>query len=237
MKNICIIPARGGSKRIPRKNIKDFLGKPIISYSIEAALSSGIFDEIMVSTEDEEVKKVAIKYGANVPFLRSKKNANDFATTFDVIEEVLSEYEKRNTNFDNCCCIYPCAPLVTSEFLLKAYDFLKSHDSVLPVIKFSYPIQRALRREDNGAMRFYYPEFINMRSQDLETTYHDSGQFYWFNINCAKKESVIITKNSYGLQISELDAQDIDNESDWVLAEIKFKMKKSSSLHFEGKSI
>ena len=124
MGNICIIPARGGSKRIPKKNIKEFLGKPIIAYSIKAALDSGLFDEVMVSTDDVEIADIAKKFGAKVPFMRSAKNSDDFATTFDVIEEVIQVYKTQGKRFENICCIYSCAPFITSEILLKAYDLL-----------------------------------------------------------------------------------------------------------------
>ena len=147
MKNLCIIPARGGSKRIPKKNIKDFLGKPIIAFSIEAAIKSGLFDEVMVSTDDIEIAYIAKKYGAKVPFMRSEKNSDDFATTFDVIEEVINSYKELAVEFDNFCCLYSCAPFVTSEVLLKAYNHLndKRFDSVFPIIAYSFPIQRSLR--------------------------------------------------------------------------------------------
>ena len=124
MSNLCIIPARGGSKRIPRKNIKLFLGKPIISYSIKAAIEFGLFDEIIVSTDDVEIAEISKKYGAKVPFLRTIKNSSDFATTYDVIEEVLKKYKSLNIEFDNICCLYPCAPFVDSNILNKAYEFL-----------------------------------------------------------------------------------------------------------------
>jgi N-acylneuraminate cytidylyltransferase len=147
MSNLCIIPARGGSKRIPKKNIKSFLGKPIIAFSIEAAIQSKLFTEVMVSTDCQEIAEIALKYGAKVPFIRSKKNANDFATTYDVIEEVLTEYKKEGVHFKNTCCIYACAPFVTANKLKQAYQELsnKQFDAIFPIIEYSFPIQRAVK--------------------------------------------------------------------------------------------
>ncbi len=224
MSNLCIIPARGGSKRIPKKNIKDFLGKPIIAYSIETALNSRLFDEVMVSTDNHEIAEIAQKYGAEVPFMRSDEKANDFATTYDVIEEVINGYKKTNKIFDYCCCIYACAPFIQTNDLKRAYNLLDKNDMVMPVIPFSFPIQRALKKDSGNRINFLYPEHELTRSQDLEEMYHDAGQFYWFNT-----KKVIATKNimqSYTgcIVLDELQAQDIDNLSDWKLAELKYKM-------------
>ena len=206
MGNICIIPARGGSKRIPRKNIKPFLGKPIITYSIEAALQSGLFDEVMVSTDDEEIAEIAKQYGAKVPFLRTAKNADDFATTFDVIEEVVLLYkEALNTQFDNVCCLYSCAPFVRGETLKLAYQELenKQFDTVFPVIAFNFPIQRALSKKE-GKITMIDEKNLTVRSQDLEETYHDAGQFYWCKTDKLLKGKKLLTDNTGGVQISEL---------------------------------
>ena len=175
---VCIITARGGSKPIPRKNIRDFLGKPIMAYSIEAALKSGVFDEVMVSTDDEEIAAVAREYGAQVPFMRSAATANDYATTKDVLLEVLDEYEKRGRSFEMICCVYPTAPFGTEEKLKAAYNILKDSDAdeLLPVIPFSFPPQRAFVIR-SGSLVFQYPEYQFTRSQDLEPIYHDCGQF------------------------------------------------------------
>jgi pseudaminic acid cytidylyltransferase len=227
MGNICIIPARGGSKRIPRKNIKEFLGKPIIAYSIKVAIDSGLFDEVMVSTDDLEIADIAKKYGAKVPFIRSAKNSGDFATTFDVIEEVIQAYKYHGKEFENLCCFYSCAPFVTSKLLLKAYDQLvrEKFDTVFPVIAYSFPIQRALR-VDQGKVYMILEKNLNVRSQDLEESFHDAGQFYWCNSKKLLKIKKILTQNSGCVEISELEAQDIDTEIDWKLAEIKFQLKK-----------
>ena len=183
MKTVAIITARGGSKRIPRKNIKPFLGKPILVYSIEAAIESGIFDIVMVSTDDEEIAEISKKYGAEVPFLRSAQTSNDYATTNDVIIEVLEEYSKMGQHFDMACCIYPTAPFVTATKLQDAVETLKASDAdtLIPVVSFSYPPQRAMIVK-NERLVFEYPEYIDSRSQDLEPHYHDIGQFYVFRV-------------------------------------------------------
>ena len=230
MKNIAIIPARGGSKRIPRKNIKDFLGKPIISYSISAALSSNLFDVVMVSTDDKEIAEISIKFGAVVPFYRSEKNSNDFASTFDVIEEVILNYKNIDIKFDYICCIYPCAPFVSSKNLIDSFNILKekNFDTVFPIIPYSFPVQRALKMKEDK-LDFLYPEFSLDRSQDLELSYHDAGQFYWLNGEKLMTEKKILTSNSGGILISEMEGQDIDNETDWMLAELKFNLIKINS--------
>ena len=226
MSKICIIPARGGSKRIPRKNVNLFLGKPIIAYSIEAALNSKLFDEVMVSTDDSEIAEIAKKFGAKVPFLRSRVTSTDFATTYDVIEEVLLMYKSIKINFEYVCCLYPCAPFVTNKELLNSYEILKANkfDSVFPVMSFGFPIQRALKINSNQTTTFFYPEFNLTRTQDLEKSYHDAGQFYWMNIKKCMKLKKILTDNSGAIIISELKGQDIDNESDWKLAELKYEL-------------
>jgi N-acylneuraminate cytidylyltransferase len=224
MPNLCIIPARGGSKRIPRKNIKDFLGKPIIAYSIEAAMNSGLFDEVMVSTDDEEIAEIAVKYGAKVPFLRSKEKSNDFATTYEVIEEVLFKYNQLGKIFKNACCIYACAPFISIEKLTEANQKLKVFDTVFPVVQYGFPIQRALKKNINDSILFIEPEFELARSQDLNASFHDAGQFYWFATNSLLANKSIISKNTGCVVLSEMEVQDIDNQIDWKLAELKYKL-------------
>ncbi len=226
MKSICIIPARGGSKRIPRKNIKDFLGKPIIAYSIEAALDSCIFDEVMVSTDDEEIAHVAKQYGANVPFYRTKKTANNFATTADVITEVLLNYEKKGNKFDMVCCLYATAPFVTADRLKEASDILISNafDSVFACVPFSYPIQRGLIVDKEGHIKMKWPEFKNSRSQDLPIVYHDAGQFYFATISAFQKSNGFWGENTTPIILSELEVQDLDTATDWAIAEMKYKV-------------
>lgn len=225
MKRLAVITARGGSKRIPRKNIKPFNGKPIIAYSIEAALSTGIFDEVMVSTDDKEIAEIAMQYGAKVPFYRSEATSNDFATTNDVLLEVIDEYEKRGEVFDLCCCIYPTAPFITGDKLKTAVDMLENSDAdtLIPVIPFSYPPQRALVVE-NGRLVFKYPENIDARSQDLEKHFHDVGQFYCMKIPAYKVNKKLMLGNILPFEISELEVQDIDNQTDWELAELKWRI-------------
>ena len=222
MKNIAIIPARGGSKRIPRKNVRNFLGKPIMAYSIEAALESGLFEEVMVSTDDEEIADVARRYGAQVPFMRSLATADDFATTADVLREVLSCYEKQGRLFTNMCCIYATAPLVTGRHIAEAYERLLSSDfsMIYPVVAFSYPIWRCLDLNEKGELRRHWPEYENARSQDLPKEYHDTGTFYWYKIEPWRAG----TGKTGGIVMDESCVQDIDTETDWKLAEMKYTL-------------
>lgn len=226
-KRLAIITARGGSKRIPHKNIREFCGKPIIEYSIEAALASGVFDEVMVSTDDEKIAQIAKKAGATIPFLRSAETSNDFATTADVIMEVLAQYEKQGKDYDVACCIYPTAPFITSEKLKSAVMLLenKNYDSVMPVAEFSFPPLRGMVMEEDK-ISYKWEEFSMMRSQDLEKIYHDVGQFYVFDVEKFKESKKLVTKNTGALVIDELEMQDIDNEVDWKLAELKYQLMK-----------
>ena len=227
MKRLAIITARGGSKRIPRKNIKPFLGKPILAYSIEAAVACGLFDEVMVSTEDEEIAEIAKQYGAKVPFYRSEKTAGDFATTNDVLLEVIEEYEKRGQFFDVACCIYPTAPFVTAEKIKDAMGQLEASDAdtLIPVVQFSYPPQRAMVIR-NGQLEFKYLEYIDSRAQDLEKEYHDVGQFYCFKVPAYKENKKLMLGSILPYVVDEMEVQDIDNESDWKIAEIKYQAMK-----------
>jgi len=219
LSNVAIIPARGGSKRIPRKNIRDFLGKPIIAYSIEAALKSGLFDEVMVSTDDEEIARVAEKYGAAVPFFRSDEAADDYATLADVVEEVKSQYQVIEKSYDYICCILATAPLLKMEHLLEGYKLITEGDadSVRPVVQFPYPIQRAVRLI-NDRVEMFNKEFARTRSQDLEPAYYDAGQFYWMKYDMGLKGPV---KGAF--EISGQFVQDIDDEEDWKIAELKYQ--------------
>lgn len=222
MKNLAIIPARGGSKRIPRKNIKEFLGKPIIAYSIEAALNSKLFDEVMVSTEDEEIAFIAQNYGAKVPFLRSKENADDYATIKEVAIEVLNQYKNSNCIFENICIILPAAPLIYPDLLIESYKILSStnFNIINPIVKYSYPIQRAFVLENNE-IRLMNSMYLKARSQDLQPTYHDAGMFYWRKI-----VSLYQKEKRYGFVVNEMDCQDIDSEEDWLVAEFKYQYRK-----------
>lgn len=226
MKSLAIIPARGGSKRIPRKNIKDFLGMPIVAYSIKAALESGVFDEVMVSTDDEEIAEIARKYGASVPFMRSADTANDYATTADVINEVLDEYETRGRNFDNVACIYATAPFVTSQRLVEALGMIndRSFDSAFSCVEFSYPVLRSLVIDSVGRIAMKWPEYKKSRSQDLEKFYHDAGQFYVSKVGSFRKTNGFWGLNTAPIVLSELEVQDLDTPTDWALAEMKYKL-------------
>ncbi len=224
MKKLAVITARGGSKRIPGKNIKEFLGHPIMEYSIKAALDSGEFDEVMVSTDDENIARIAQAAGAKVPFFRSENTSGDFAGTADVLLEVLSEYEKRGEKFDVICCLYPTAPFVTADKLKNAMKSLLSSDAdtLLPVVRFSYPPQRALVNKD-GYLEFKYPENINKRSQDLESHYHDAGQFYIMKVDKFLINKEIMKGRILPFELDETEVQDIDNMSDWEIATIKYQ--------------
>ncbi len=226
MRKLAIIPARGGSKRISRKNLKNFLGRPILSYSIKAAIQSGLFDEVMVSTDDIEIADLAQYYGASVPFMRSEENASDHATTVDALLEVLKEYQKKGIAFSQACCVYPTAPLLSPYQLHKAYKKMENNnfDTVIPVTEFSYPINRALKIEEGGRLEMIDKENINARSQDLPKAYHDAGQFYWFNVKQLEKNKTLFTNNSGTLVLENSEVQDIDTMQDWKMAELKFKL-------------
>lgn len=225
MKTIAIIPARGGSKRIPRKNIKDFLGKPMLAYAIEAAKNSEIFDEIMVSTDDNEIAQIAKKYSANVPFMRSGRTSSDFATTYDVIEEVIGEYKKNNKEFDILCCIYPCVPFLRAETLLDAFNTMSTNgnDAIMPVCKYPVPIEWAMRIE-NGILIPNDREAQNMRSQDIKPKYFDAGMFYFCKVEKIYEFKSLVPKNTAGYIINEQECQDIDTPQDWQAAEIKYRI-------------
>ena len=202
MSNLAVITARGGSKRIPKKNIKEFCGKPILCYSIGAALESGCFDEVMVSTDSEEIREIALQAGAKVPFLRSEQTSNDYATTAQVLEEVLGEYGKQGRRFDAVCCIYPTAPFVTAGKLQAAMEKLQETgaDTVSPVVRFSYPPQRGFVVQD-GYTVMKWPENRTARSQDLEPMYHDCGQFYCLNAASFLEQHQIFMRKMVSIEL------------------------------------
>lgn len=220
MKNLAIITARGGSKRIPQKNIKHFMGKPMLAYAVEAALNAGIFDEVMVSTDDLQIANIAKQYNAKVPFMRSQETSNDFATTHDVLMEVMDSYKSIGQEFDNICCIYPCVPFLTPDILKDAFGkFLQSKaDRLTPVVKYSFPIQRAFVINENGFLAFREPENQSTRSQDLQPTYHDVGMFYFYKSDRLNSNKI----SSY--EMDERVVQDIDTMDDWKMAEMKYKV-------------
>lgn len=225
-KKIAIITARGGSKRIPKKNIKEFCGKPIMAYSIEAAIHSQLFDEVMVSTDSEEIAEIARQYGANVPFMRSARTSDDHATTDDVLKEVFSEYEKKGQHFELAVCLYPTAPFVTAKKLKDAVSLMEQEnaDAVTPVVRFSFPPQRAYVVRE-GLLHYQFPENEKVRSQDLEPVYHDCGQFYVMKVDNVLYDRPIVRKMP--LIMSELEVQDIDTEEDWQIAEMKYRFMRS----------
>lgn len=227
-KRIAIITARGGSKRIPHKNIREFCGHPIIMYAIEAAIKSELFDEVMVSTDSLEIAGIAVKYGAKVPFMREERTSGDFATTSEVIMEVLKGYENRGMVFETAVCIYPTAPFITPEKLKDAVEMLEKGEKieVMPVVKFSYPPQRSYVLEGDG-IRMKYPEYRDVRSQDLETIYHDAGQFYCLNVEKYMQCNGQFTDEIAPIIVNEMEVQDIDNEEDWKIAELKYKIMKN----------
>jgi N-acylneuraminate cytidylyltransferase len=220
---LAIITARGGSKRIPGKNIKPFLGKPIIEYSIIAAKNAGCFDEVMVSTDDQTIGELASSMGALVPFKRSVETSNDHATTAEVIAEVLNEYKKIGKEFKYCCCIYPTAPFITNDKLKKAYEklIISGADSVVPVVRFGFPILRSFKIEE-GLVKMNWPEFMNSRSQDLPVSFHDCGQFYFIKVENFLTHNKLFTEFTVPFEMPESEVQDIDNEEDWKIAEIKY---------------
>lgn len=222
MKTLCIIPARGGSKRIPRKNIRPFLGVPIIAYSIRAAQESGLFDEVMVSTDDAEIAQMAQLYGASVPFARSSETSTDQATTAAVVIEVLNAYAQP---FDRVCCLYATAPFVTADKLREAFGKLEtgSFDTVFPVVRFSFPVQRAVIFQ-NDKLAWLEPDHALTRSQDLPPAFHDAGQFYFVNVPRFLETRQLLTSNTSGIELSELEAQDIDTLTDWQMAELKIRL-------------
>lgn len=219
---LCIIPARGGSKRIPRKNIKDFHGKPIIAYSIETALKSGLFNEVMVSTDCKEIKEVSFRYGAKVPFMRSAENSDDFATTVDVVNEVLEKYQTQGCIFTRVCVLYPCAPFVESIDLVNGFKALDEYESIIPVVSFDFPPLRSFIIQDS-CLTYRWPEYEKARSQDLEKLFHDVGQWYFFN-HYGENHDSLVKKNTAPMILENTRVQDIDTLEDWKLAELKFKL-------------
>lgn len=235
--SVAIITARGGSKRIPRKNIKEFLGVPVIKYAIDAALASGCFDEVMVSTDDKEISEIARRFNARIPFLRSAETSHDFATTADVIEEVLLEYKKIGRNFEYFCCIYATAPFVSPGSIQQGYDILKrgAADTVLPVVRFSSPIQRAFTLA-GGRLQMLWPENKAVRSQDLPIAYHDAGQFYWGSTAKFLQHKSLFTDNTLPIELLESQVQDIDTLEDWKVAEIKYTILKNNAGENKGRA-
>lgn len=226
MKTLAIIPARGGSKRIPRKNIKPFLGKPMVTHPIDLVLKAGCFDDVVVSTDDSEIAEVAKAHGAEVPFFRSAETSSDTATTAAVIEEVVGRLEDAGRRYDLLCCVYPTSVLMQEKRLLQARAMAledEACDGAMPVVPFSFPIQRSLQQVD-GYLSWVWPEYAQTRSQDLPPRYQDAGQFYWSKVPSFHRTKQILTPRTRALVLDEWEVQDIDNESDVLMAELKYRL-------------
>lgn len=227
MSRLCVIPARGGSKRIPGKNVRVFRGRPIIAWSIQTALDSGLFDVVMVSTEDADVAEIAREAGAQTPFLRRPETADDHAGLIDVLAEVVGQYQAQGQAFDTVCCLLATAPLATADRLRQGCDMLTTggYDSVFPVLAHAAPIQRALWLREDGAAGMFDPSAYASRSQDLEPAYHDAGQFYWLTPQACLERRPILSGRAGGFVIGPMEAQDIDTEDDWRLCELKHQLR------------
>ena len=220
---LAVSPARGGSNRIPRKNIKTFHGKPMIAWSIQAALGSGCFDEVWVSTDDAEIAQVAQEYGAKVPFLRPEELSNDFATTADVMQHAVNFFENENhIRPDYVCCLYATAPFVIQQDLRNGLSLIQAErvDYVFSATTFPFPIQRAIKLTEQGHVEMFSPEYFNTRSQDLEEAWHDAGQFYWGTAEAWLNKSIVFSDQSKIVELPRYRVQDIDTIDDWVRAEL-----------------
>lgn len=222
---LCIIPARGGSKRIPKKNIKHFNGKPIIAYSINSALKSECFDKVIVSTDDQEIADIAIQYGAEVPFLRSAELSNDYVGTLPVMKHAIEWFEQNKNQPADVCCLYATAPFVQADTIQKAYQQWQKTDAgyCFSVTSFPFPIQRAIKITEDNSVEMFQPEHFNARSQDLEEAYHDAGQFYWGKATAFKKMMSLFSKNSSPYVLPRYLVQDIDTIEDWIRAELMYQ--------------
>ncbi|MDD5052039.1 MAG: pseudaminic acid cytidylyltransferase [Sulfuricurvum sp.] len=222
---IAIIPARGGSKRIPRKNIKSFCGKPIIAYSIEAAQQSALFDRIIISTDDEEIANVACSYGAEIPFIRPQELSDDYTATIPVIAHAIQTLQAQGDVIDAACCIYATAPFIHAENIRDAYNALITHNKqyAFPVTTFPFPIQRAMKRNEQGNIEMFYPEHFATRSQDLEEAYHDVGQFYWGTREAWLDKRAIFSDAATTIVLPRHLVQDIDTHEDWFRAELMYQ--------------
>ena len=228
MAKIAIIPARGGSKRIPRKNIRDFFGKPLIGYSIEKAIACNLFDEVMVSTEDEEIAEIALHFGAKVPFLRSDQASDDYTTTAEVLIEVLGCYSEMGIDFQWGCCIYPFTPLLNFTVFESAFKKMNElgRKSIFSVLEYSHPLERAIALSSKQNL-ILTPQNLSLRTQDAKKYFHDAGQFYWFEIkNFLNKKQLILPESSI-YKLDPLEAQDLDTEIDWKLMELKYQYKQT----------
>jgi pseudaminic acid cytidylyltransferase len=222
---IAVIPARGGSKRIPRKNIRLFCGKPILAYSISAARETGLFDEIVVSTDDEEIASVACDSGATTPFMRPSEIADDFTGTNAVVKHAITWFNQQGQDITHACCIYATAPLVQARFIQEGYGALVGSDAAFAfsITSYAFPIQRALRLTSEGCVDAFFPEHRMTRSQDLEPTYHDAGQFYWGTARAFLDDTPVFSSRSVGVVLPRFLVQDIDTLEDWEQAEFMYR--------------
>ena len=225
MKTLAIIPARGGSKRVPKKNIKDFFGKPLIAYSIEIALKSKLFDKVIVSTDDEEIAKVAKEYGASVPFIRPSELADDFSSSAEAVSHAIKTLQESGEVFDFVCTIYATAPLLQTEYLIEGYEKLKNSDALnsFSVTSMPFPIQRTFKITDQNRCEMFTPEYYETRSQDLESAYQDAGQFYWTKINSIKRD-IMFSSQSIPIVLPRYLVQDIDTLEDFNRAELMYEV-------------
>jgi pseudaminic acid cytidylyltransferase len=228
--NVAIIPARGGSKRIPGKNIKEFCGKPMIAWSIQAAKASGCFDRIVVSTDDEEIAKVAEASGATVPFMRPRELSDDYTGTVPVIRHAVQWLNLNDTLVKYACCIYATAPFISSPDLQRGHRLIQQESTsfAFSVTSYAFPIQRAVRITENGRIDMFNPEYFNTRSQDLEEAWHDAGQFYWGTVEAWLEEPTIFNEKAIPVKLPRHRVQDIDTPEDWIRAEWMFRAMKSS---------
>lgn len=226
--NIAIIPARGGSKRIPKKNIRHFSGKPIIGYSIEAALNTGLFSSVIVSTDDMEIAKVAKDFGAEVPFMRPTELSDDITGTTPVIRHALEWCLKDNRDIQKVCGIYATAPFVTASFIKQGYAALSHAPAAFSITTFPYPVYRGLSRSKDNRMSLLWPENLMSRSQDLPEVYHDCGQFYWATTDFLLDKNEFMNGEAIGISIPRHRVQDIDTEEDWIRAEAMFQALKET---------
>lgn len=220
---LAVVPARGGSKRIPRKNIRPFLGKPILARVLEQLAAAACFSEIMVSTDDAEIAALARAHGAAVPFMRSSETAGDTASTAAVLLEVLAAYGAAGRQYARLCCAYPTAVFLTPELLRRGLRTLEATgaDSVVTVLRYSTPVERALHIEE-GRLRMVDPAHVDTRSVDLQPAYHDAGQCYWLRTTSFLEQKTIFARHAAPLVLDPMEAHDIDNEEDWRVAEFKF---------------
>ncbi len=229
---LCVIPARGGSKRIPRKNIKEFCGQAMIGYSIEAAITSQCFDKVIVSTDDQEIAKVAKSFGAEVPFIRPDELANDHAATIPVVKHAIEWFDEQGQSPTDVCCLYATAPFVQPEAIQQAYVQLKETraDYCFTVTSFAFPIQRAIRLTQDNRVNMFQPDYFETRSQDLEEAYHDAGQFYWGKAEAFKQQKLFFSEAATPYILPRHLVQDIDTKEDWIRAEAMYKVLQITSI-------